>query len=90
MLFNEQLFGSLLPIAAGSGAGILGTVLFVKLIDLVYLPKEHNIALHVVEYGSDLIKIFAVILSVVLVCFVVIRRILAGMKIAEALKLGED
>ncbi len=90
MLLHEQLFGSLLPIVAGGGVGVLGTVLFVKLIALVYLPKEHNIALHVVEYGSDFIKLFAVILSVVLVCFVVIRKILAGMKIAEALKLGED
>lgn len=90
MLLNEQIFGSLLPILAGGGAGALGTLLFAKLIALVYLPKEHNIALHIVGYGSDMIKLFAVILVVVLVCFIVIRRILAGMKIAEALKLGED
>lgn len=90
MLLNEQIFGSLLPILAGGGAGALGTVLFAKLIALVYLPKEHNIPLHIVGYGSDMIKLFAVILVVVLVCFMVIRRILAGMKIAEALKLGED
>lgn len=90
MLLNEQIFGSLLPIFAGGLAGVLGTVLFVKLIALVYLPKAHNIDLHIVGYGSDMIKLFAVILAMVLVCFIVIRRILAGMKIAEALKLGED
>lgn len=90
MLLNEQIFGSLLPILAGGGVGVLGTILFAKLIALVYLPKEHNIALHIVEYGSDILKLFAVILSVVLVCFLIIRRILAGMKIAEALKMGEE
>lgn len=90
MLLNEQIFGSLLPILAGGVVGILGTMLFTKLIVLVYLPKEHNIPIHIVGYGSDMIKLFAVILLVVLVCFIVIRKILAGMKIAEALKLGED
>lgn len=90
MLLNEQIFGSLLPILAGSAVGALGTLLFAKLIVLVYLPKEHNIAIHIVGYGMDMIKLFAVILFIVLVCFVVIHRILAGMKIAEALKLGED
>lgn len=90
MLLNEQLFGSLLPILAGGGTGVLGTLLFAKLIALVYLPQEHNIALHVVSYGSDLVKLFVVILLVLVVCFLVIRRILADMKVAEVLKLGED
>lgn len=90
MLLHEQLFGSLLPILEGGAAGALGTILFAKLIALVYLPREHNIALHIVEYGSDMIKLFVVILSVVILCFLTIHRILAGMKIAEALKLGED
>lgn len=35
-------------------------------------------------------KLFCVILAVVLVCFFVIRRLLKNMKIAQALKLGED
>lgn len=90
MLVNEQIFGSLLPMIAGGGVGILGTILFTKLIALVYLPKEHNIAIHIVGYGSDMVKLFVVVLLMVLICFFVIRRILARMKIAEALKLGED
>lgn len=90
MLLNEQIFGSLLPILAGGVVGTLGTLLFAKLIALVYLPKEHNIALHVVSYGADIQKLFAVIMFMVVLCFIVIRKILAGMKIAEALKLGED
>lgn len=90
MLLHEQIFASLLPIMAGGVVGVLGTLLFVKLVALNYLPQKHNIALHIVGYGSDLCKLFAVILLVVLICFAVIRKLLAGMKIAEALKLGED
>lgn len=90
MLLNEQIFGSLLPILAGGGAGMLGTVLFAKLIALVYLPKKHNIGIRIFVYGGDMVKLFAVVLLVVLVCFFVIRKLLSGMKIAEALKLGED
>ncbi len=90
MLINEQIFGSLLPILAGSAVGALGTGLFAKLIALIYLPQEHNIAVHIVRYGSDMIKLSVVILFVVLVCYLVIRRIIGGMKVAEALKLGED
>ena len=90
MLFNEQIFGSLLPILAGGGAGALGTLLFAKLIALIYLPEKHNIAIRIFVYGLDIAKLFAVVLLVVIVCFFVIRKLLAGMKIAEALKLGED
>ncbi len=90
MLLNEQIFGSLLPIAAGGGVGAIGTLLFAKLVALVYLPQEHNIAIRIVGQGEDMMKLFAVILFVVLICFLVLRKLLAGMKIAEALKLGED
>lgn len=90
MLINEQIFSSVLPIAAGGGIGMLGTWLFVKLIALVYLPRKHNIDIRIQIYGVDMAKLFCVILAVVLVCFFVIRRLLKNMKIAQALKLGED
>ena len=90
MLINEQIFSSLLPIAAGGGIGMLGTRLFIKLIALVYLPKKHNIAIHIRIYGTDMAKLFLVILAVTLVCFFTLRRLLKNMKIVQALKLGED
>lgn len=90
MLFNEQIFGSLLPILAGGGGGALGTLLFAKLIALIYLPEKHNIAIRIFVYGLDIAKLFGVVLLVVVICFFVIRKLLARMKIAEALKLGED
>ena len=67
MLLNEQFFGSLLPIFAGGGAGMLGTVLFAKLVALVYLPRKHNIGIRIFVYGGDMAKLFVVVLLVVLV-----------------------
>lgn len=90
MLINEQIFGSVLPIAAGGSIGILSTQLFAGLIALVYLPRKHSIPIHIRIYGADMAKLFLVILAVVLVCFLVLRRLLRNMKIAQALKLGED
>lgn len=90
MLINEQLFSSLLAILAGGGVGALGTWLFVRLIALIYLPEKHNIGIRIYIYGSDLVKLAAVILAVVLLCFMVLRLLLRNMKIAQALRLGED
>ncbi len=90
MLINEHLFSSFISLIVGVGSGVLSTVLFVQLITLVYLPKRHNIGLGIYVYGSDMIKLCAVILVVMLVCILVIRRILGRMNIAHALKLGED
>lgn len=90
MLVNEQIFGSLLPMLAGGGAGMLSTFLFAKLIAVVYLPESHNIAVRIFTDISDVVKIFAVVLAAVLICFIVIRQLLKNMKIAQALKLGED
>lgn len=90
MLLNEQFFGSMLPILAGGGVGALGTILFVKLLALVYLPKKHNIAIRIFIYEGDIWKLFAVVFAVVALCLFVIWKLLSKMRIAEALKLGED
>lgn len=90
MLLLEQMFGSILPIAVGGGVGALSTLLFVKLVALVYLPQKHNIPLQTYIYGGDMVRLFAVIFAIVILCLLVLRRQLKNMKIAQALRLGED
>lgn len=90
MLINEQIFSSLLAIITGGGVGALATWLFVRLIALIYLPEKHNISIQIYIYASDLIKLAVVILAVVLVCGMILRLLLRNMKIAQALRLGED
>lgn len=90
MLICEQTFTSLLAILAGGGIGALSTGLFVRLLALVYLPEKHNIPIRIYIYPSDLIKLAVAVGVVVLVCYLVLCLLLRKMKIAQALRMGED
>lgn len=90
MLLNEQIFLSLLPLLAGAGIGITATAMFVRLISIIYLPQKHNIGVNVYIYQSDMLELAGVLFVAVAVCYVVISRLLKSMKIAQALRLGED
>lgn len=90
MLLNEQIFLSFLPLLAGAGIGIAATAMFVRLISIIYLPQKHNIGVNVYIYPSDMLELAGVLFVAVAVCYVVISRLLKSMKIAQALRLGED
>ena len=85
MILTEQLFAS-----AGGGIGAVTTLLFVRLLMVVYLPQKHNLAIEIYIYSIDLLKLLAVLLAVMIFCYLIIRKILRSMKIAKALRLGED
>ena len=90
MIGIEQIFMSLMSIAAGVVAGTVASKLFAKVFAAVYLPQKHNIKVFISSYGPDLIKLAVLLLVVVFVCVFWIRRIVRGLKITEALKLGDD
>lgn len=90
MLLNEQIFGSLLSILSGVAAGLLVTALFTRLTTLVYLPEKHVIGIRIFRYGADMARLFAVLGAVMLICFMVLWQIVKRMKIAQALRMGEE
>lgn len=90
MILTEQLFASAGPVLAGGGIGAVTTLLFVRLLMVVYLPQKHNLAIEIYIYPTDLLKLLAVLLAVMLFCYLIIQKILRSMKIAKALRLGED
>lgn len=90
MLINEQMFSSVLASAAGYGVGAISTVLFVKLVAIVYLPEAHSIDISIAVNPFDIVKLTIVVLLMFIICFIVIRTILKKMNITQALKLGED
>ncbi len=90
MLVTEQLFSSVAAAAGGYGVGLLTTTLFTKLISTVYLPRVHNIPIGIVVNPMDSIKMCVIVGGVLIICFVIICRLIAGMNITKALKLGED
>lgn len=90
MLINEQMFSSVVASLAGYGVGAVSTMLFVKLVSIVYLPESHSIDISIVVNPFDIIKLSIVVVLMFIVCFIVIRTILKKMNITQALKLGED
>lgn len=90
MLFNEQLFSSVLFIAVGAGIGVLASKLFVPLIQIAYAAENQVLPLKLLTQTGDMVRLFTVIGVMFVVCMLVLIRLIFSMKITNALKLGED
>ena len=90
MLLNEQLFISGLSIAVGALVGHLTARLYMPLIQLAYAASDNALPLEVVRYAADDIRLFSVVGGMILVCMIILGVLISRMKIAQALKLGED
>ena len=90
MLVLEQIFCGLYSILMGTGIGIVGSRMFVPMIQNAYAASDQVLPLELITSRSDLLQLFGIIGVVVLVCLLVISRIVAHMNISKALKLGED
>ena len=74
----------------GAVVGHLTAKLYMPLIQLAYAASDNALPLEVVSLQSDNIRLFAVIGIVMLVCMIILGALISHMKIAQALKLGED
>ena len=90
MLINEQIFISGISIATGAGIGMLASKLFIPLIQIAYAASDNVLPLNIITEHSDFMRLFSVIGAVMLVCMVILGVIISRIKIAQALKLGED
>ena len=90
MLFNEQLFISGVSIAAGIGVGKLTSKLFVPIIQMAYSSAEQVIPLEIQTAANDTMKLYIVVGFVMILCMVILGWMIKKIKIAQALKLGED
>ena len=90
MLINEQVFISGLSIATGAVVGHLTAMLYMPLIQLAYASSDNALPLEVISLPADNIRLFAVIGVVMLACMIILGALISHMKIAQALKLGED
>ncbi len=90
MLLNEQFFVSVLSIASGYLVGFLTGRFFMPLIRLAYSSADYPVPLLVVRELSDELRLFAIVSLMIVTGLIVIAGIIRRMRIAEALKLGED
>lgn len=90
MLLNEQMFSSLLSIGCGAVIGVLASRMFVPMIQLAYSAADQVLPMELITQNSDMVRLFGIIALVFVVCLGVLARQIFKMKIAQALKLGED
>lgn len=90
MLLNEHVFISAAAILIGAGVGLLTSKLFMPLIQIAYSSADSAVPLNVVIQGGDMIRLAVIVGIMVLVCLLVLAVLIRRMKIAQALKLGED
>ncbi len=90
MLFNEQFFGSVLFIGVGAVIGVIASRLFVPLIQIAYTAQNQVLGVKLVTEAEDMVRLFAYIGIMFVICMAVLIRLIFRMKITNALKLGED
>lgn len=90
MLINEHIFSTLLSVVAGGLVGMAATFLYIRLFGIVYMPEKHNLDIYIYYESGDIIKLFAVIAVMIVVCLLMLRKLIRSMNITQALKLGEE
>lgn len=90
MLACEQLLVSGAAILIGIIVGGLTGDIFIPLLQIVYSAAEQVPPFRIIAYGEDYIKIYAVIGLMITVGFMTLWRIIARIRIDQAVKLGED
>ena len=90
MLINEHIFISGLSIATGVLVGELASRLYIPLIQMAYAASDQALPLLVVNAPQDSLRLLAVVGVMILICLSILAVLISRMKIAQALKLGED
>ncbi len=90
MLLNEQFWQSVLSIASGAGIGYLVSRLYIPLIQIAYSSAEASLPLVVTRDLFDHVRLFAMNGVVLAACVTILILIIRRLKMAQALKLGED
>lgn len=90
MLINEHVFSTLLSILIGGVVGAVSAKLFVPMMEITYTKDAQNIPLHVTMETVDGIRLAVAVVFMVVFCILVLSKIIAKLKISQALKLGEE
>lgn len=90
MLAMEQILITGTSIVIGIVVGVLVTKLYLPLIQIAYSAADQVIPLQTVFDWTDSLRLFGSIAAMIVVCMVVLVWLISKIRIAQALKLGED
>jgi putative ABC transport system permease protein len=90
ILLSEQVLITGFAILLGAGIGELSSELFVPIIQAAYSASEQTIPMLIVMERADYARLYTVAGSMTAACLLALGVIVKRIKIAQALKLGED
>ena len=90
MLINEHVYISGVAIALGVVVGKLTSRLYMPLIQMAYAASDNALPLKVASESQDMVRIMGLVGAMLVVCLAILGALISRMKIAQALKLGED
>ena len=90
MLINEQICCSMIAVLSGVVSGMITSRLFIALITIAYAPEQHVLPYQLYISAGDMLRIGIIVLCMLGGGIYVLAHILAHMKIAQAIKMGED
>ena len=90
LLIYEQLLITFTAIGIGAIIGEITAYLFVPLIQISFTAAEQVIPLIVVTESRDYRNLYTVIGAMIAICLVILGTYVSRIKIAQALKFGED
>ena len=90
MLINEHFWQSVTSVAAGAGIGFLVSKLYIPLIQIAYSSADASLPLEITRNLNEHIRLIVIIMAVLVICIGVLITLVRRLKIAQAIKLGED
>jgi putative ABC transport system permease protein len=90
MLVCEQVMISGVAIFVGLFIGWLSSKLFIPLLQIVYSSSEQVPPFRITAARGDYIKLYIIIFIMLALCTLTLGRLISRIKIAQAIKLGED
>jgi putative ABC transport system permease protein len=90
LLINEQLFITLMAVVIGAVVGEVTARLFVPLIQISYTAADQIIPLMIVAEQQDYFNLYGIVGMMIVLCLIILGILISKIKIAQALKLGED
>jgi len=90
LLVNEQFFITLTALGIGALVGELAARNFVPLIQISFSASQRPIPLLIVVEARDYINLYTVMGIMIVLCLGILLALVARMRVAQVLKLGED
>jgi putative ABC transport system permease protein len=90
IIVYEQILISGAAIAIGAITGEINSRIFVPMIQMTSKTSDQILPFKIVAYMDDYIKLYAVVILMLISGFAILIRYASGIKMTQAIKLGED